>query len=366
MNKTALQTKDLYKIYQVGDQKVEALRGVNLSVEEGKFIALTGTSGSGKSTLMHCLGGLDMPTSGEVIIDGVNLCACREKQLAKVRSEKIGFVFQNYALFRYMTVYDNVAFGLELQKVPKKEIKKRVTELLEITGLSGMEKRYPNQLSGGQRQRVAFARALAPRPQVLLLDEPFAAIDAKVRSELRLWLRSVVTKLGITSIFVTHDQDEAVEVADEIIITNHGTIEQIGTPAEIYNTPDTPFVAQFIGRSSLVEHYEELHGFDKIEGAAKAVIRPEFVKIHKFGKIDRYMSASQDGIVKDIVFRGNRLDVTVDVGGIEIICEWPLEKESLEIGEKVSLLIYRLYVLDKERTYLCENKEMQEDDVFYI
>lgn len=248
----------------------------------------------------------------------------------------------------------------------KKEIKKRVTELLEITGLSGMEKRYPNQLSGGQRQRVAFARALAPRPQVLLLDEPFAAIDAKVRSELRLWLRSVVTKLGITSIFVTHDQDEAVEVADEIIITNHGTIEQIGTPAEIYNTPDTPFVAQFIGRSSLVEHYEELHGFDKIEGAAKAVIRPEFVKIHKFGKIDRYMSASQDGIVKDIVFRGNRLDVTVDVGGIEIICEWPLEKESLEIGEKVSLLIYRLYVLDKERTYLCENKEMQEDDVFYI
>ena len=210
------------------------------------------------------------------------------------------------------------------------------------------------------------ARALAPRPQVLLLDEPFAAIDAKVRSELRLWLRSVVTKLGITSIFVTHDQDEAVEVADEIIITNHGTIEQIGTPAEIYNTPDTPFVAQFIGRSSLVEHYEELHGFDKIEGAAKAVIRPEFVKIHKFGKIDRYMSASQDGIVKDIVFRGNRLDVTVDVGGIEMICEWPLEKESLEIGEKVSLLIYRLYVLDKERTYLCENKEMQEDDVFYI
>nr|WP_330425404.1 TOBE domain-containing protein [Roseburia sp. OM04-10AA] len=176
----------------------------------------------------------------------------------------------------------------------------------------------------------------------------------------------MVTKLGITSIFVTHDQDEAVEVADEIIITNHGTIEQIGTPAEIYNTPDTPFVAQFIGRSSLVEHYEELHGFDKIEGAAKAVIRPEFVKIHKFGKIDRYMSASQDGIVKDIVFRGNRLDVTVDVGGIEIICEWPLEKESLEIGEKVSLLIYRLYVLDKERTYLCENKEMQEDDVFYI
>lgn len=351
-----VEMKDICKQYG----SFKASDHVSFGIEKGKLVALLGPSGSGKTTLLRMIAGLEMPNSGDIYIDG--------KRVNDVPASKrgIGFVFQNYALFRYMTVYDNVAFGLELQKVPKKEIKKRVTELLEITGLSGMEKRYPNQLSGGQRQRVAFARALAPRPQVLLLDEPFAAIDAKVRSELRLWLRSVVTKLGITSIFVTHDQDEAVEVADEIIITNHGTIEQIGTPAEIYNTPDTPFVAQFIGRSSLVEHYEELHGFDKIEGAAKAVIRPEFVKIHKFGKIDRYMSASQDGIVKDIVFRGNRLDVTVDVGGIEMICEWPLEKESLEIGEKVSLLIYRLYVLDKERTYLCENKEMQEDDVFYI
>ena len=325
---------------------------VSFGIEKGKLVALLGPSGSGKTTLLRMIAGLEIPNSGDIYIDG--------KRVNDVPASKrgIGFVFQNYALFRYMTVYDNVAFGLELQKVPKKEIKKRVMELLEITGLSGVEKRYPNQLSGGQRQRVAFARALAPRPQVLLLDEPFAAIDAKVRSELRLWLRSVVTKLGITSIFVTHDQDEAVEVADEIIITNHGTIEQLGTPAEIYNTPDTPFVAQFIGRSSLVEHYEELHGFDKIEGAAKAVIRPEFVKIHKFGKIDRYMSASQDGIVKDIVFRGNRLDVTVDVGGIEIICEWPLEKESLEIGEKVSLLIYRLYVLDK----IIDSSGVTEDD----
>ena len=351
-----VEMKDICKQYG----SFKASDHVSFGIEKGKLVALLGPSGSGKTTLLRMIAGLEIPNSGDIYIGG--------KRVNDVPASKrgIGFVFQNYALFRYMTVYDNVAFGLELQKVPKKEIKKRVMELLEITGLSGMEKRYPNQLSGGQRQRVAFARALAPRPQVLLLDEPFAAIDAKVRSELRLWLRSVVTKLGITSIFVTHDQDEAVEVADEIIITNHGTIEQIGTPAEIYNTPDTPFVAQFIGRSSLVEHYEELHGFDKIEGAAKAVIRPEFIKIHKFGKIDRYMSASQDGIVKDIVFRGNRLDVTVDVGGIEMICEWPLEKESLEIGEKVSLLIYRLYVLDKERTYLCENKEMQEDDVFYI
>ena len=338
----------------------QASKDVNFAIEKGKLVGLLGPSGSGKTTILRMLAGLEHQDSGDICINGNVVNDLPSSQRG------IGFVFQNYALFPYLTVYDNIAYGLKIQKKDKKFIKERVTELLDLVGLPGLEKRYPDQLSGGQRQRIALARALAPNPEVLLLDEPFAAIDAKVRSELRLWLRSVVTKLGITSIFVTHDQDEAVEVADEIIITNHGTIEQIGTPAEIYNTPDTPFVAQFIGRSSLVEHYEELHGFDKIEGAAKAVIRPEFVKIHKFGKIDRYMSASQDGIVKDIVFRGNRLDVTVDVGGIEIICEWPLEKESLEIGEKVSLLIYRLYVLDKERTYLCENKEMQEDDVFYI
>lgn len=201
---------------------------------------------------------------------------------------------------------------------------------------------------------------------MLLLDEPFAAIDAKVRSELRLWLRSMVTQLGITSIFVTHDQDEAVEVADEIIITNHGKIEQMGTPSQIYKSPDTPFVAQFIGRPSEVHNYDTLNGFDKIEGADKAVIRPEFVKISKFGKLDRYMSASETGIVEDVVFRGNRLDVTIDVHGIKITGEWSLEKDSLEIGEKVNLLIYRIYVMDDTKAYLCENKEMQEDDVFYI
>ena len=218
------------------------------------------------------IAGLENPNSGDIYIDG------RRVNDIPAAKRGIGFVFQNYALFRYMTVFDNVAFGLELMKVPKKEIKKRVMELLELTGLSGMEKRYPNQLSGGQRQRVAFARALAPNPQVLLLDEPFAAIDAKVRTELRTWLKEMVEKLGITSIFVTHDQDEAVEVADEIIITNHGQIEQMGSPMEIYKTPSTPFVAQFIGRSTVVEDYEKLKGFDRVPGADRAVIRPEFVR----------------------------------------------------------------------------------------
>ncbi|MDY4893132.1 MAG: ABC transporter ATP-binding protein, partial [Agathobacter sp.] len=277
----------------------------------------------------------------------------------------IGFVLQNYALFRYMTVFDNVAFGLELAKVPKKEIKKRVTELLALTGLSGMEKRYPNELSGGQRQRVAFARALAPNPQVLLLDEPFAAIDAKVRSELRTWLREMVVKLGITSIFVTHDQDEAVEVADEIIITNHGHIEQMGTPMEIYKSPDTPFVAQFIGRSSVVEHYERLIGFDAVEGADHAVIRPEFVRMSR-SEPEHHISAAERGTVKDVIFRGNHLDVVVDVNGIDIVAERSLEKDPVSVGEKVYVLIYRLYIFDEKQTYLVENKEMQEGEVFYI
>lgn len=351
-----VEMKNIYKRY--GD--FLASDNVSFGIEKGKLVALLGPSGSGKTTLLRMIAGLENPNSGDIFIDG--------KRVNDIPASKrgIGFVFQNYALFRYMTVFDNVAFGLELQKMPKKQIKERVKELLELTGLSGMEKRYPNQLSGGQRQRVAYARALAPNPQVLLLDEPFAAIDAKVRTELRSWLKEMVEKLGITSIFVTHDQDEAVEVADEIIITNHGTIEQMGTPVEIYKSPGTPFVAKFIGRSSVVEEYGKLKGFDQVEGADRAVIRPEFIKISKSGKLDQYISAAETGVVKDVVFRGNRIDITVDINGIEVVGERSLEKDLVSVGETVHVLIYRLYVFDEAQTYLLENKEMQEQDVFYI
>lgn len=351
-----VEMKNIYKRY--GD--FLASDNVSFGIEKGKLVALLGPSGSGKTTLLRMIAGLENPNSGDIFIDG--------KRVNDIPASKrgIGFVFQNYALFRYMTAFDNVAFGLELQKMPKKQIKERVKELLELTGLSGMEKRYPNQLSGGQRQRVAFARALAPNPQVLLLDEPFAAIDAKVRTELRSWLKEMVEKLGITSIFVTHDQDEAVEVADEIIITNHGTIEQMGTPVEIYKSPGTPFVAKFIGRSSVVEEYGKLKGFDQVEGADRAVIRPEFIKISKSGKLDQYISAAETGVVKDVVFRGNRIDITVDINGIEVVGERSLEKDLVSVGETVHVLIYRLYVFDEAQTYLLENKEMQEQDVFYI
>ena len=218
-------------------------------MEKGQLAALLGPSGSGKTTILRMIAGLDMPDSGDIAINGM-----RVNDIPGSR-RGIGFVFQNYALFRYMTVADNIAFGLEVQKKGRKEIKTRVEELLELISMQDLGKRYPHQLSGGQRQRVAFARALAPNPQLLLLDEPFAAIDAKVRRELRCWLKEMIGRVGITSIFVTHDQEEAMEVADAIIITNQGRIEQTGTPDEICLHPQTEFVADFID----VARYEALH-----------------------------------------------------------------------------------------------------------
>lgn len=217
-----------------------ASRDVSFGIEKGHMAALLGPSGSGKTTILRMIAGLDRPDSGDILINGVRV---NDLQGSK---RGIGFVFQNYALFRYMTVADNIAFGLQVQKKGKAEIKERVEELLELISMQDFGKRYPHQLSGGQRQRVAFARALAPKPKLLLLDEPFAAIDAKVRGELRTWLRNMIGRVGITSIFVTHDQEEAMEVANAILIINEGSIEQIGTPEEICRHPKTEFVADFI------------------------------------------------------------------------------------------------------------------------
>ena len=213
---------------------------VSFGIEKGQMAALLGPSGSGKTTILRMLAGLDMPDSGDIMINGILVNDLPGNKRG------IGFVFQNYALFRYMTVADNIAFGLEVQKKGKAEIRERVEELLELISMEDLDKRYPHQLSGGQKQRVAFARALAPRPGLLLLDEPFAAIDAKVRRELRNWLKEMIGKVGITSIFVTHDQEEAMEVANQVIIINQGKIEQIGTPKEICFQPQTDFVSDFI------------------------------------------------------------------------------------------------------------------------
>ena len=361
-----ISVKNLKKTYFLGGEEVHALDDVSLSIKEHEFVAIIGQSGSGKSTFMNMLGCLDRPDSGEITLDGTDILKCKEKELSVIRNKKIGFIFQQFHLLPKLSALENVELPLIYQGMPTKKRREKAVKALKAVGLEKRMNHKPNQLSGGQRQRVAFARALAPNPQVLLLDEPFAAIDAKVRGELRTWLKELVEKLGITSIFVTHDQDEAVEVADEIIITNHGTIEQMGTPLEIYKSPDTPFVAQFIGHTTVVENYDRLKGFDRIENADKAVIRPEFIKISKSGNLDRYQSAAEEGIVTDVVFRGNRMDITVSINGIEVVGERSLEKDLIAVGEKVHVLIYRLYIFDEEKTYLMENSEMQEQDVFYI
>jgi len=224
-----------------------ALDGVDLKVDSGELLALLGPSGSGKTTLLRIIAGLDWPDAGEVLFDG-------ESALAHGANERqVGFVFQHYALFRHMTVFENVAFGLRVQPrtVRKSEasIRARVKELLDLVQLDWLSNRYPSQLSGGQRQRIALARALAIEPRILLLDEPFGALDAKVRKELRQWLRSLHSEIHVTSIFVTHDQEEALEVANRVVVMDKGRIEQIGTPGEVYDHPATAFVHGFIGES---------------------------------------------------------------------------------------------------------------------
>lgn len=338
-----------------GDYK--ASDNVNFGVEKGKLIGLLGPSGSGKTTILRMIAGLETPDSGDIIIDGV-----RVNDIAASK-RGIGFVFQNYALFRYMTVYDNIAFGLRVQKADKKKIDERVRELIKLIGLEGLEKRYPSQLSGGQRQRVAFARALAPNPQLLLLDEPFAAIDAKVRKELRSWLREMIEKLGVTSIFVTHDQDEAIEVADEIIITNKGRIEQTGTPIEIYHNPKTAFTASFFGETTFVDDYSKFHNFEHIENVEKAIIRPEFVKVTKKNEVQKYKSSASHGVAKNVLFRGDSIEVVVDVDGTELKARRGLDEQAIEVGEEVDVFLYRIFVTVGDKAYLLDNKSISEDSL---
>jgi len=218
-----------------------ALENINFEVKTGSLVALLGPSGSGKSTLLRVIAGLESPDSGKIFLTG------KDATDQDVRDRNIGFVFQHYALFKHMTIRQNISFGLEVRKISKAKIADRVEELLELIQLKGLGNRYPSQLSGGQRQRVSLARALAVQPSVLLLDEPFGALDAKVRKELRAWLRRLHDEVHVTSVFVTHDQEEAMEVSDQIVVMNQGKIEQIGTPAEVYDNPATPFVMGFIG-----------------------------------------------------------------------------------------------------------------------
>jgi sulfate/thiosulfate transport system ATP-binding protein len=250
----------------------QAVDQVSLNIQSGSLVALLGPSGSGKSTLLRLIAGLETPDSGRIVL--------REQDVTgrSVQERRVGFVFQHYALFKHMTVRKNIAFGLEINKVPKNRVANRVEELLELVQLGGFGDRYPSQLSGGQRQRVALARALASEPQVLLLDEPFGALDAKVRKDLRAWLRRLHDQVHVTTVFVTHDQEEAMEVADNIVVMNKGRVEQVGSPSEIYDHPASAFVMSFIGPVNVLPSHSRLFEDNRFDATSREVfLRPHDV-----------------------------------------------------------------------------------------
>jgi len=321
-----------------------ALDGVDLKVGDGELLALLGPSGSGKTTLLRIIAGLDWPDAGEVAFDG-------ENALARGAGERhVGFVFQHYALFRHMTVFENVAFGLRVQpraiRKDEKSIRIRVKELLDLVQLDWLSNRYPNQLSGGQRQRIALARALAIEPRILLLDEPFGALDAKVRKELRQWLRSLHSEISVTSIFVTHDQEEALEVANRVVVMDKGRIEQIGTPSEVYDNPATAFVHGFIGESIVLpvdisqgcvrlgDRKLNICADGAITGASKLFIRRHDMQVGPAG------SGSLEGEIAHVRSFGpvQRAEVALCGGAFRTIIEIDAPRDrALQTGDIVGL-----------------------------
>ncbi|HEX2012303.1 MAG TPA: sulfate ABC transporter ATP-binding protein [Roseateles sp.] len=271
----SIQVRNIHKSFGA----FTALGDVSLDFPSGELVALLGPSGCGKTTLLRIIAGLETADRGQVLLDG------EDASDTHVRERQVGFVFQHYALFRHMTVFDNVAFGLRVkprkQRPSESEIRRKVHELLNLVQLDWLADRFPPQLSGGQRQRIALARALAVEPRVLLLDEPFGALDAKVRKELRRWLRRLHDELHITSLFVTHDQEEALEVADRVVLMDHGKVEQVGTPAEVYERPATPFVYGFLGAVNRFDKQDEigLLGRQVPQGQVQAYARPHELQI---------------------------------------------------------------------------------------
>ncbi|MDD2852143.1 MAG: sulfate/molybdate ABC transporter ATP-binding protein [Desulfuromonadaceae bacterium] len=312
-----------------------ALNDVSLTIPSGELVALLGPSGSGKTTLLRIIAGLETPDSGRILFNG------DDTTKSHVRERKVGFVFQHYALFKHMTVFDNVAFGLNVRpkstRPSKGEIKDKVTELLRLVQLEGMASRYPAQLSGGQRQRIALARALAVEPQVLLLDEPFGALDAQVRAELRRWLRRLHDEIHVTSVFVTHDQEEALEVADRIVVMNKGKIEQSGTPDQVYEHPANPFVLNFLGNVNLF--HGRLHQSSDQHGAVGKAV--SYVRTHDI-EIDRSQQdqTALKAEVRHFQKLGPAVRVTLTIDGSGEFIEAELTRDvfhnlGLQPGEQV-------------------------------
>ena len=316
MAKHLIDLVDIRKSYGSED----ALKRINLYIRDGEFLTLLGPSGCGKTTLLRLIAGFTMPTEGKMLIDGQDVSTIPPYK------RRVNTVFQKYALFPHLNVHDNVAFGLKIQKLPKDEIEARVEEMLELVNLKGYGKRWVDELSGGQQQRVAIARALVNRPQVLLLDEPLGALDLKLRKGMQIELKRMQQRLGITFVFVTHDQEEALTMSDTIVVMNEGTIQQIGTPTDIYNEPKNVFVAKFIGESNILpgtmkqDFLVNFHGrdFDCVDKGFRknepvdVVIRPEDID---FVSPEKGMFR---GTVKSVLFMGVHYEFRVECGEVTL------------------------------------------------
>ncbi len=330
-----------------------ALRGVSLTVPDGGLVALLGPSGAGKTTLLRLIAGLEAPDSGRILFDG------RDVADRGARARGVGFVFQHFALFRHMTAFENVAFGLRVKprrdRPKEAQIREKVCELLRLVQLEGLAGRYPGQLSGGQRQRVALARSLAVEPRVLLLDEPFGALDAKVRHDLRRWLRRLHDDLRVTSVFVTHDQEEALEVADQVVVMNEGKIEQVGGPLEVYERPATSFVCRFLGRINLF-HGRVHRGLLRIgclelpapdhagahDQPAVVYARPHEIEL----SCEPPLEDSAEAIVRHVSVAGGlvRVELECRVAGEPVVVELPAEEHralGVGVGQSVYFRIRR-------------------------
>lgn len=314
---------------------VRAVDGVNLEIGDGEFFSMLGPSGSGKTTCLRMIAGFDHPTAGEICLFGQDVSDLPPYE------RPVNTVFQDYALFPHMTVDDNIAYGLMIKKVPKAERQRRVDEMLDLVRLPGFGHRKPSQLSGGQRQRVALARALVNRPKVLLLDEPLGALDLKLRQQMQVELKTIQKQVGITFVFVTHDQEEALTMSDRIAVFSEGKVEQVGSPAEVYEHPSSPFVAGFVGTSNLVDGDMAR----RITGSpARFSIRPE--KIHLAAPSAEYGDDmfSVDGSVRDVVYLGlyTRYLVELSGGGDLVVVEQNLKTTSMDVlkarGQRVRLL----------------------------